>query len=206
MRLLIAFVVWIAAVLGAAEVSSVVAHSIHHSGSGGSGSSADPSTITSTDSGSLFHAADFNKALATARAHLGADARIDNLALYPGYLSLTAVKGSTETDFYVDANGRTETTTSGGGAGGDTLFSLSKVRPGTPALLARRIANQARTPQSQLHYMIAETDPISHRFQWLVYTVSGSRVEYFQAAGAGGRLFEYKTNSSTGLQPVSHSH
>jgi hypothetical protein len=45
-------------------------------------------------------------------------------------------------------------------------------------------------------------DPSTNRFRWLVYTVAGSRVEYFQAAGATGELLEYVPNSSKGLQPV----
>jgi hypothetical protein len=41
-----------------------------------------------------------------------------------------------------------------------------------------------------------------HGLWWLVYPVQGTKVEYFKASGASGPLFEYRSNSSTGLQPV----
>ena len=50
--------------------------------------------------------------------------------------------------------------------------------------------------------MVVEIDPTSPHIRWLVYTNQGNRVEYFQASGATGPLFEYRTNSSTGLQQV----
>src|SRR5437764_8171702 len=187
MRLLVALVIWTGAVLGAVEVSSVVAKSIHNkpaaaagggsftaSGGGagsstasGGGTSVDPSKVGATDRVSLFRAATLSRALAAARAQLGADARIDNFALYPGYLALTAVKGGNEVEFYVDVNGRSSRTTSSGAAGSDALFSLAHVKPGVPDALARRIATSGHMPASALHYMVAQVDPISHRFRWL---------------------------------------
>jgi hypothetical protein len=50
--------------------------------------------------------------------------------------------------------------------------------------------------------MVIERDPISHKIEWLVYTLPGHRVEYFQTSGANGQLYVYRTNSSTGLQRV----
>src|ERR1700685_2385083 len=110
MRLLIALVVWIAAVAGAVAGSSVVADSIHNKPVGttaGAGSASesggapfDASSVKSTDPRSLFRTANFSRALAAARAHLGAGAQLENVALYPGYLDLTAVKAGSEIDFY----------------------------------------------------------------------------------------------------------
>lgn len=228
MRLMIALVVWAAAVIGAVFVSTVVADGIHNrpassgaagftssfgstppsgftsSNDGGSASAPDPSSITSTDKLSLFRTANLERALARARSALGSHAKLDNFALYPGYLSITAVKGNGEVDFYVDANGRVIQTNAGGSPDGQSLFSLDKVQADGPAALSRRISSAGHVPASKLHYMVLDLDPLSNgKLEWLVYTVGGSHVEYFKAPGAKGTLLEYRTNSSTGLQPVS---
>lgn len=227
MRLVIAIVVWAAAIVGAAAVSTAVSHSIHNSPSassssgGASGSSSsgtasgsssstgsggpDPSSIRAADRISLFQAANFDRALARARAGLGANAKVGNFVVYPGYLAITAVKGGRAVDFYTNANGGVQQTSNGGSPGGTAVFPLSKIPPGSAATLARHIAAAAHTPQSQLHYLVVDADPISNKIEWLVYTVDGSPVEYFKATGPTGRLLEYRKNSSTGLQPVSGS-
>jgi hypothetical protein len=223
MRLLVAAVIWVGAVAGAIGVSTTVAHSIHtsstsasssdggsssssgggsSSSSGGgssSGATQDPSSVTATDSASLFRTANFTRVLAAARSHLGAGAKIDNFVVYPGYLSVTAVKGGTDVNFYVSTNG-TLNTSSGGSPGSTTLFSLSKVTAGGPAALAARIAAAGHLPESKLHYMVAMSDPISGKFRWLVYPVQGTAVEYFETQGAS--LYEYRTNSQTGPQRI----
>jgi hypothetical protein len=221
-RLMIALVVWVAAVVGAVAVSSTVAGSIHNrpagssvsvSGSSGGGSSfsgggssdsVDPSSIKAADRASLFRTSNFSRALGKARAALGANAQIDNFALYPGYLSITAVKGGSEVNFYADANGRVEQTSTGGSPGATKLFPLSKLGLNVPAALAHRISTAGHLPTSKLHYIVVMVDPVSgHGLWWLVYPLQGNRVEYFKASGATGPLFEYRSHSSTGLQPVS---
>lgn len=225
MRLVIAALVWLAAIAGAAELSTVVSHSIHSSpatastsagGSGGSdgstgpggstsrsgGASFDASSVKPTDARSLFRTANFTRVLALVRSHYAAGAKLDMVAVYPGYASLTVVQGGSETDVYVNAIGRFEPTTTGGSPGSSPLFSLARVKASAPAALAHRIATQGHVPESQLNYMVAEINPSNNQFRWLVYPHQGGRVEYFQAAGATGPLLEYRTNSSTGLQPV----
>ena len=217
MRLLIALVVWIGAVAAAVAVSSTVADSIHakpaaavSGGSGASGSNPtqpaggppDPSTIKPMDPLSLFRTANLTRALATVRAHVGAGARIDNFALYPGYLAMTQVRGASEVEVYIDADGRYSTTNTGGSPGGLPVFPLSLVSATVPAALAQRIATSGHVAESELGYFVAEVDPVRNTFRWLVYPKQGNRVEYFQAAGATGQLLEYLAGSSTGLQPV----
>lgn len=225
MRLLVALVVWAAAVVAAVAVSSAVAGSIHTtpktsskggvaisfggtsggSGSSGSGSagspSVDPSSVKATDRVSMFRAPIFAPALNVARKHLGAKARVEEFVIYPGYLSVQAAKGSTEANFYAAVNGQANITT-GGSPGGTATFPLSKISPGAPPALVAKITRAAHIPASQLHYMVAEADPTTNRFRWLVYTTPESRVEYFETGGVGAPLFEYRKNSSTGLQRV----
>jgi hypothetical protein len=224
-RLTIALLVWAAAVVGAVAVSSTVAGSIHTTpttssltglgssgggssfsrggGSAGGSSSVDPSSIKASDHASLFRTANFSKVLGKARAALGANAQIDNFALYPGYVSITAVNDGGEVNFYADANGRVEKTSDSGSPGATKLIRLSQVGVGVPAALAHRVSSAGHVPVSQLHYIVVMVDPVSgHGLWWLVYPVQGNKVEYFKASGATGPLFEYRANSSTGLQPV----
>jgi hypothetical protein len=50
--------------------------------------------------------------------------------------------------------------------------------------------------------MVLRRDSDTHRLQWLIYTVAGSPVTYFQVNGVNGRIYELRRNSSTGLEPV----
>jgi hypothetical protein len=197
MRLVIALLIWIGAVAGALATSNIVQGSIHNGGGG-----SDPATITATDPQSMFHTANLARALATARSQLGASAQVETAAVYPGYLSLTAQKGGNQIDFYVNVNGRTDTTTTPTSAP-TQLFSLAQMQAQAPAAIAARITAAADVPMSQLHYMVAIVDPVTNHFQWLVYPIDGTTVEYFQAAGASGPLLEYPTNSTTGLKQIS---
>jgi hypothetical protein len=214
MRLVIALVVWVAAIAAAVAVSSAVSSSIHKTSTtvgangtsvsvgGNSGSGVDPSSVKSTDAVSLFHTANLERALAKARSALGANAKIGNFVIYPGYLSITAAKGAGEVDFYIDANGRVEQTSDSGNPG-DSLFRLSQVSPAVPAALVHRIATAAHVPESQLHYVVVDVDGESNKLEWLIYGTETSPAEYFKAPGAKGQLLELKRGSSTGLQPVS---
>jgi hypothetical protein len=199
MRIVVALVVWAAALAGAAEVSSVVAHQARNERAA---ASFDASAVTAAEPQSLFHTAKFAQALAVVRTHFGANARVNRFVLYPGYLSATVVTGpTTTTDVYVNAAGKYEPS-DGGSPDSSPTFPLARVPASAPAALAQRIATTGGVPESQLHYMIAERELISHRFHWLVYPVDGGPVTYFETSGPTGRLFEYRTNSTTGLQPV----
>jgi hypothetical protein len=201
MRLIVALIVWAGAVVAAIALSSAVASSIHTTpGSGGGGSGGDASAITAAQSASLFRTANLTKALAAAKTALGADAQVENFALYPGYLSITAAKPGEEIDYYVNSYGNQNTTTSSIDTPPDGVFPLSRVTASAPAAIAKRIAAKAHVPTSQLHYMVAEADPVTGQFEWLVYTVGGGPVEYFQVAGNGnGQL---SAEGPNGLQPV----
>jgi hypothetical protein len=161
----------------------------------------DPSSINAADKLSLFQAANFNRVLAKARAALGPNAKVENFVVYPGYVSITAEKGGREVDFYADANGGVDNS-GGGSPGGSPAFPLSKIAPGSAAVFAHHIATAAHTPQSQLHYLVVDVDPVSGKTEWLAYAIDSSPVEYLKASGPTRRLFEYRRNSSTGLQAV----
>lgn len=202
MRWIVAIVVWAAAIAGAAGVSSVVAAHAgpdQASGSSSAVSSFDAGAVKAADANSLFRTANFDKALSIARSHIGAAATLSSLVVYPGYLSMTQVKGTREADVYVAANGRFDLTDTGSSAGDTSVYRLSQVSAAAPALIAQRIATLAHTPLSQLHYMILEPDSDTHRLHWLIYTVEGNPTTYFKTAGPHARLFKLGPN---GLEPV----
>ena len=113
MRIVIALVVWAATLAGAAEVSTVVAHQVRKERAT---ASFDASAVTAADPRSLFHTANFERALAVVRRHFGAGARLNRFVIYPGYLSTSVVTGSaTSTDVYVNAAGKYEPSDGGSG-------------------------------------------------------------------------------------------
>jgi hypothetical protein len=204
MRIVAAVIVWVGAIVAAATLSSVVAGGVHQPAGGAAAapSNFDAGAVTSAGSHSLFRTANFTPVLAKARAHLGTSARIEEVVIYPGYVDVSATRPGGEIDVYIDAIGRYEPTTDDTSPHGTPLFSLARITPDMPAALGQRIATAAHIPQSQLHYMIAERDSITHRFHWLIYMRSGSPVEYFETPGPTGPLYEYRAGSSTGLQRV----
>jgi hypothetical protein len=200
MRLIVALAVWAAAVAGAVALSSAVASSVKsEQASDASSSSFDAGAVKAADSNSLFHTANFGKVLGIARKHIGSGAQLDSLVIYPGYLSMTQVKGTREADVYIAANGRFDLTAMGSHVGDSRVYSLARVPASAPATIAQRIAKLAHTPLSQLHYMIFEPDPVTHRTRWLIYTVEGNPITYFETGSAHGRLFKLGSN---GLEPV----
>jgi hypothetical protein len=223
LRLLVAIVIWVAAIGAAAELSSAVAGSIHvnHSSSivsaggsepatGGSTPGAgvtpsppfDASKVKATDPLSLFATHNLIKALTTARRQLGTRSKLTELVIYPGYLDITGVRGDNELDIYVNAEGSTTTNTVSGAAGGEPTFSLSKIDAAAPAALAHRIAVAGHTAEAQLGYMVAQVELGENTFHWLIYPRQGNRVEYFEASGPTGELFALRANSSEGPEPV----
>jgi hypothetical protein len=202
MRVLIALLVWAAAIAGGIGVSSVVADSIHTNRAAAAAANIDVSTIIATDSKSLFTTANFSTALSAATKKLGPNANVSNFVVYPGYLSITANTGSSSVDLYVSATGTVDTTSLSSASPGDTVFPLSQINASDLSVLAQRIATKADVPESQLHYFVAQVSSTSKNPQWLVYCVQASSVEYFQAKGPRGRLLEYPKNGATGLIPV----
>jgi hypothetical protein len=198
-RIVVALVVWVVAALCAVEVASVVSSNVHTSGS-----TTDPTSMTATDPGSMFHTKNFTKALEQIRGRVGPNARLDNFVVYPGYVSVIAVTPTGESDVTYYADGRFLQSETGGSAGGDSLFSLSRIKPTTPAVFAARIARLGHMPLSQLHYMVVMVNPLTGKgLAWMAYPVQGTSVEYWLAENGTGRLLVDRKTSSSGPQPVS---
>ncbi len=213
MRLLVALVVWAAAVAGAIALSSTVASSVGSSTSttatsiSGAGSVTqttteapstpfDASSVKPTDPRSLFVAANLRRALSLVRAHAGADPRVELLRLAAGNLIVMLPRGARENQVIVGADGSTMVQDIGPATGAPTpLFRLSRVRPEAPAAIAARIARTGRMQLSQLNYMVADADPIDATFRWLVYPVGGGSV-HFEAATATGPITEYSPSGA----------
>src|ERR1700674_5537521 len=115
MKLLIALVVWAAALAGAAELSSTVAAKYKSAGTShvstttstvSTGSpSFNPSSVKAADRLSLFKTPNLAKALTIARARLARDSQLEDATIYPGYLLLTFVSGGSARQVVIEANG-----------------------------------------------------------------------------------------------------
>jgi hypothetical protein len=203
-RLPLALVTWIGALVAAIVLSGAVAAGIHSTSTGstsGSGSSSgssavDPSEVRSTDSASLMRAGNIIRTLATISGHLGQDARVSTFVIYPGYLSVTAVRGGTEIDATDYVNGTYSQIATGGSAGSDPLLPLARINPRAPAAFLARISRVAHVAPRTVRYMVAMLDPITHRLSWSAYLIPGSHFEYLSAPGGTGPLTAYTPGGS----------
>jgi hypothetical protein len=218
MRLIVALVVWVGCVAGAFALSSAVAQQTgsqttsgqtasQSSPSQSAGQSSpgqvttpsfDPSAVKPTGTLSLFREQRLAAALAIVRRHFGAKANIEQLVVRPGELQLLVISGGNRQDVIVDANGAYLESSAGPLVGSADVFYLSQVQVRAPSALARRIAASGHVPTSRLDYMILQTDPIVHRFYWLVYPKRSD--VHFQADGANSPIQLYGHNGATTLR------
>ena len=82
MRVVVAIVVWIAAIAAAAGVSTAVSNSIHPT--------IDATSVTAPQRQSMFQGDNFVKAWATIKSHLGANITTEQVVVYPGYVNVQA--------------------------------------------------------------------------------------------------------------------
>ncbi len=158
--------------------------------------------IPPTDSLSLFSARNLRWALATAHRQIGPGTRLDNVVLFPGYLDVTAVSGAQLVEFKIDAEGRWRMDRSGGSDSADTPFQWRRVDPSVPSALVQEIDNDVGLPESALNDVVAEVDPSSKKFTWLVYTRPPTPAAFFETAAPGAPLYEDLTSNSGGLELV----
>ncbi len=201
MKLLIALVVWAAALAGAAELSSTVAAKYKSTGTNTASADApsfNPSSVKAADGLSLFKTTNLAKALTIARAHLGRDTQLGDATIYPGYLLLTSVSGGNGRQLEIEANGAYAGSTSVGGFG-QAHFPLNQLSATAPAKLAREIAASAHVGESSLGYMILSVNPGSG-LKWQIYPVRTGAIEYFQASATGSHLVAWTANGPRPLR------
>jgi hypothetical protein len=208
MKLLIALVVWIAALAGAAELSSTVAakykssksSAVSAGSSGGSPGAApfDPSSVKAADRLSLFKPANLGKALKIAHAHFPRDSQLNDATIYPGYLVLTFVRAGNNREVLIDANGAYNGATSAGSSG-QPSFSIKQLNAGTPSKLVKEIAASAHVRESGLNYMILSANSGSG-LKWLIYPIRTGAVQYYQASVTGRDLVAWTANGPRPLR------
>jgi hypothetical protein len=207
-RLLLAVIVWAVAAVGAVELSSSVARTVHNeqattsttttaTTSGASqttstSSSAtpappfDPSAVKPTDPRSLFIGSNFSHTLTLARRRLGNNAQVERLEVFPGQVVMTVVKNDNEVNVIARVNGDYLSTAGGPVSSGAQAFTLSQVHTNVPRTLARRLAAHGQVPVSKLNFMQVRIDFTVHLFHWYVYPKQDS--VYFQADSANGPI------------------
>lgn len=198
MRLLIALVVWAAAIFGAVALSSSVAHTVHNeqrraatttTTAGKPTPNFQPDSVKPTDPRSMFVGANFARALAHVRSHVGPHADVISVEVFPGQVETTVEQQNAEVSAIARADGEYLSSSDSNGGGSTQVFSLSQVSANVPSSLARRLAAHGHVPVADLHFMQVRIDTLHHLFHWYVYPKQDNL--YFQADTAHGPIQEF---------------
>jgi hypothetical protein len=174
-RLLVAIVVWLAAIAAAVVVSTAVSSNIHPS--------VDPTSITAAQPDSMFQGDNFVKALATIKQHLGANITTEDVVIYPGYVNVDAERGNRDVFAVLYAGGRWREDDGGDATPQLGTFPLSRVHPSEPMAIVKQLARYNHVPASELRYMVAQPVQGSKDLQWLTYTFGNSEPFTYTASG-----------------------
>ena len=199
MRLLIAVIVWAGALAGAAALSSSVASTVHDQQVKAAATvvtqastphpNFDPSAVKAADPRSLFVGENFAKVLVLVRRHLGAQADIESLEVFPAQLEATVRQPSAEVSVIARIDGEYLSSSDSNVSGSTQAFRLSQIHADVPPSLVRRISRHGRVPVSAQRFMQVRIDTLNHVFHWYVYPTRDGI--YFQADNAHGPIQEF---------------
>ena len=142
------------------------------------------------DAASMFRADPLETALDKVRAKVGADGKLLQLNVYPGYVVVDASTGSEDRarGFKVQSNGRViehPVTLTGPGRLDDNTFVLSKLHGKTVEQLAAAVAAKEHATLDDVSHVIAMIQPDTGKPGWSVY-LKNSR--YWRASLDGSGL------------------
>jgi len=200
-RVVVAIVVWIAAIAAAAGVSTAVSNSIHPT--------IDATSVTAPQRQSMFQGDNFVKAWATIKSHLGANITTEQVVVYPGYVNVQAERGNSGVFAVLYVGGKWREDNGGDATPQFGTFPLSQVDPNEPRALVRQLATYNHVPASELRYMIAKPDPISKQLEWLIFTNGNSNpFTYSPSTGSakGGASGSNGSSSASAPTPSSSTH
>lgn len=199
MRLPIALLVWAAAVVGAIAISSTVAHKVHAEQVKAATTTRitppkanpafAPGSMKPDDHRSLFLGTNFAHALSLVRDHVGPNADVEMIEVFPGELEMTVLQPKAELSIVVQADGSYLSSSDSNVSGSTQVFSLSQIHGNVPATLIRRLANHARIPIGEIKFVNVRIDQIARLYHWYVYPTRDNL--YFQADSAGGPIREF---------------
>jgi hypothetical protein len=198
MRLGLALIVWAAAVVGAVSLSSSVAHTVHGEQAKAAKTATvlskprptlAPDSVKAADRRSLFVGSNFARTLALVRSHIGPDADVETMEVFPGQLELTVRQPSAEVSVVARIDGEYLSSSDSNVSSSTQAFRLSQIRADVPRSLVVRIASHARVPVGGLNFIGVRIDAIAHRFHWYVYPKRDNI--YFQADSARGPIEEF---------------
>jgi hypothetical protein len=129
-----------------------------------------PTAVSPTSSLSMFHAAPLKSALSRIESRIPPDARAFWVNVYPGYVDVIADTPTSEISATVYVDGRFVYDDTGTPTPDQKLFPLSSADPSAPPKIAQQISSQYHVPESQIRYMLLESDPISGKLVWRVYS------------------------------------
>lgn len=200
MRLPIALLLWAAAVVGAVAVSSTVAHKVHaeqvkaaKTTDATSASKPRPgfsaSSVRAADRRSLFLGPNFARALKLVRDHVGPNADVEMIEVFPGELEMTVRRSDAELSIVAQANGDYLSTSDNNVSGSTQVFSLSQIHGNVPATLVRRVTKYGHIGIGQIRFVNVRIDPIARLFHWYVYPIRDDL--YFRADSAEGPIQQF---------------
>jgi hypothetical protein len=142
------------------------------------------------DSKSMFHAKGLQSGLDKVSAKVGADGRLLQLNIYPGYLAVDASSGSEDKgrSFRIQDDGRVDelpVTLTGPGKLSDNVFALAKVDPAVVEKLASRAAAKEHLTLDDVSHVVVMIQPDSGKPGINVY-LNNSR--FWRAALDGSGL------------------
>lgn len=186
MRLLLAIVVWVGCAFAGVAVANVATGPVtkalnQHAASSASGSVSpsitppkppfNPTAVTASSRRSLFAPANFRRALAVAKSHLGPNARMESIEIYPGQLELRVAQHGRESDLSVFANDQFNSDANPTPLTPPvTSYSLSRVSVTAPGTLIARLRAAIHLRPSQIIYVGVHIDPGTHSSYYAVYT------------------------------------
>jgi hypothetical protein len=143
-----------------------------------------------SDQKSLFHARALDSGLDKVRAKVGADGRLLQLNIYPGYLVVDASTGSEDKgrSFRIQEDGKVDelpVTLTGPGKLSDNVFPLAKVDTAVVEKLAGQAAAKEHAGLDDVSHVIVMIEPDSGRPGINVYLKSS---RYWRAALDGSGL------------------
>jgi hypothetical protein len=142
------------------------------------------------DAESLFHADRLDSALDKVRANVGADGKLLELTVYPGYLMVEASTGSEDEGqaFKVQGNGdvkKLPLALTGPGRLEDNTFELAKLDAKAVAQLAGAVAAEEHATLDDVSHIVAMIEPDSGKPGLNVYLKNS---KYWRAALDGSAL------------------
>jgi hypothetical protein len=143
-----------------------------------------PPELKGGDPKSMLRPEQMRRALAIMeREGGGPGARVEYIRLAPGRINTDIAGDGKRIDLYLAPDGRlySRSESSSGASSPDDDIAVGKIPAGAPWRIVRNLRESAGLTPDDIDYMLIQREPISEKFQWLVY-LKGVNRSYYRAA------------------------